>query len=82
MASDQSLQCVFTGISIKDLKKKNYYTQRTLKWKWTVDGRGYDPRGRLHSLVEIGHGIMPMAIISLALIQEGQLSISGEKVCT
>ena len=59
----------FIGNSIKDLKKMNNYTRRPLKWKWTADGRGFDPRVRQHYFVEIGHGISYAAIISLALIQ-------------
>ena len=38
---------------------------------WTPGGRGFNPcRGRQHSFVEI------------LLIQEGQLSVSGERMCT
>ena len=55
----------------------NYYTRRPLKLKWTADGRGFDPRVRQHSFVEIGNGIISSAIISLALIQVWQLSITG-----
>ena len=58
----------------------NYYTQHPLKWKGTADGRWFDPQVRQHSFVEIVHGIISMAIISLALIQIGQLSITGEKM--
>ena len=60
----------------------NYYTRRPLKRKWTADGRGFDPRVRQHSFVEVGHGIISTAIISMPLIQVGQLSITGEKMCT
>ena len=60
----------------------NYYTQRPLKRKWTADVRGFGPRVRQHSLVEISHGIISTAIISMAPIQVGQVSISGEKMCT
>ena len=56
----------------------NYYTRRPLKRKWTADGRGFDPRVRQHSFVEFGHGIIFTAIISLVLIQVGQLSITDE----
>ena len=55
----------------------NYYTRRPLKRKWTADGRGFDPR-----VLEIGHGIIFTAILSLAMIQVGQLSITGEMMCT
>ena len=57
----------------------NYYTRQPLKWKWTADDRGFDPRVRQHSFNEIGHGIISTAIISLVLIQIGQLSITGKK---
>ena len=46
-------------------------------------GRGFNPRrGRQHSFVEINHEIFSTVILSLPLIQEGQLSVSGERMCT
>ena len=47
-----------------------------------ADGRWFDPHVRQHSFVEIGHKIISMAILSLLLIQEGQLSVTGERMCT
>ena len=35
-----------------------------------------------HSYEEIGHEIISTAILSLPLIQAGQLSVSGERMCT
>ena len=50
---------------------------------WKLGGRGFDPRwGRKHSSVEIDHEIFSTVILSLPLIQEGQLSVSGERMCT
>ena len=50
---------------------------------WRPGGRGFNPsRGRQHSLVEIDHEIFSTFILSLQLIQEGQLSVSGERMCT
>ena len=50
---------------------------------WRPGGRGFNPRrGRQHSFVEIDHEIFSTVILSLPLIQEGQLSISGERMCT
>ena len=40
------------------------------------------PRGRQHSFMEIDHEIFSTVILSLLLIQEGQLSVSGERMCT
>ena len=40
------------------------------------------PSGRQHSFVQIDHGISSTVILSLPLIEEGQLSISGERKCT
>ena len=40
-----------------------------------ADGRGFDPHARQHSFVEIGHNLY------LPLIQEGQLSDTGERMC-
>ena len=50
---------------------------------WRPGGRGFNPRrGRQLSFVEIDHEIFSMVILSLPLIQEGQLSVSGERMCT
>ena len=50
---------------------------------WRPGGRGFKPRrGRQHSFVEIDHDIFSTVILSLPLIQEGQLSVSGERMCT
>ena len=50
---------------------------------WRPGGRGFDPRqGQQHYFVEIDHEIFSMVILSLPLIQEGQLSVSGERMCT
>ena len=35
-----------------------------------------------HSFVEIDHEIFSVVILSLLLIQEGQLSVSGKRKCT
>ena len=50
---------------------------------WRPGDCGVNPRrGRQHSFVEIDHEIFSTVIISLPLIQEGQLSVSGERMCT
>ena len=50
---------------------------------WRPGGSGFNPRrGRQHSFVEIDHEIFSTIILSLPLIQEGQLSVSGERMCT
>ena len=49
---------------------------------WYSRGRGFDPPVRQHSFVEVGHGIISTAILSLPLIQVGQFSVTGEKICT
>ena len=52
-------------------------------YDWRPGGRGFNPRrGRQHSFVEIDHEIFSTVILSLPLIQEGQLSVSGERMCT
>ena len=38
--------------------------------------------GRQHSFVEIGHELFSVVILSLLLNQEGQLLVSGERMCT
>ena len=44
----------------------------------------FNPRRRCrqHSFVEIDHEIFSKVNLSLPLIQEGQLSVSGERMCT
>ena len=50
---------------------------------WRPEAHGFNPRrGRQHSFMEIDHEIFSMVILSLPLIQEGQLSVSGKKMCT
>ena len=46
-------------------------------------GRWFNPRrGRQHTFMEIDREIFSTVILSLPLIQEGQLSVSGERMCT
>ena len=40
------------------------------------------PASRQHSFVEIDLEIFSTVILSLPLIQEGQLSVTGERMCT
>ena len=50
---------------------------------WRPGGRRFNPRqGRQRSFVEIDREIFSMVILSLPLIQGGQLSVSGERMCT
>ena len=50
---------------------------------WRPGGRGFNPhRGRQHSFVEIDHEIFSTVILSLPMIQEGQMWVSGERMCT
>ena len=44
--------------------------------------RGFDPLVQQYSFMEIGHEIISMAILSLLLSQVGQLSVTGERMCT
>ena len=48
---------------------------------WYADGCGFDPHVQQHSFVEFGHEIISMAILYLSQIQEGQLSVTGERMC-
>ena len=50
---------------------------------WRPGGQGFNPcRGWQHSFVEIDHEIFSTVILSLPLIQEGHLSVSGQRMCT
>ena len=43
---------------------------------------GSTPPGRQHSFLEIDHEMFSTVILSLPLLQEGQLSVSDERMCT
>ena len=50
---------------------------------WRPGGCRFNPcRGRQHSFMEIDREIFSTVILSLQLIQEGQLSVSGKRMCT
>ena len=50
---------------------------------WRQGGHGFNPcRGRQHSFVDIDREIFSTVFLSLPLIQEGQLSVSGERMCS
>ena len=50
---------------------------------WRPGGRGFNSRrGRQHSFVETNREIFSTVILSLPLIQEGQLSVFDERMCT
>ena len=49
---------------------------------WYADGRRFDPPVQKHSFVAIGHEIISIAILTIPLIQEEQLSVTGERMCT
>ena len=49
---------------------------------WYADSRGFYPHVRQYSFVEIGHEIISTAILSLPLIQEGHMSVTGERMFT
>ena len=50
---------------------------------WRQGSRGFNPRrGQQHSFVEIDREIFSTVILSHPLIQEGQFSVSGERMCT
>ena len=49
---------------------------------WYADGCGFDPHVRQNSFVKIGNELISVAILSLPLIQEGQLSVTDKRMCT
>ena len=44
-------------------------------------GRGFDPHIQHHSFMETGHENISTAILPLPQIQEGQWSVTGERMC-
>ena len=69
-------------------RRKSHPIQSQLNTMVQLDARpiedqevtGSTPPGRQHSFMEIDHEIFSMVIISLSLIQEGQLSVSGKRM--
>ena len=50
---------------------------------WRPEGHGFNPhQGRQYSFMEIDHEIFSTVILSLPLIQEEQLSVSVQRMCT
>ena len=47
---------------------------------WYSGGRRFDPPVRQHSSMGSGHKIISTAILSLLMIQVGQLSVTGERI--
>ena len=61
---------------------QHYLTKQTLPYLKMYTDLLKTTKRRQHSLVEINHEIFSTVILSLPLIQEGQLSVSGERMCT
>ena len=86
-ASDLGLHCLpITLLWVSQLqwvKCPTSVAQLDAPSDWRPGGRGFNPRrGRQHSFAEIDHEIFSTVILSLPLIQEGQLSVSGKRMCT
>ena len=61
-----------------------FFMEKLEKWASVVNrSLGFQtPLGRQQSFMEIDHEIFSTVILSLPLIQEGQFSVSGERMCT
>ena len=74
--------CVYTYLCI-NIPIPALVAQLDAPSDWKPGGRGFNPRrGRQYSFMEIDHEIFSTVILSLPLIREGQLSVSGERMCT
>ena len=71
--------CIF---QFKYMQHLNSCLSITLDYAWYADGRGLGSQVRQHSFVEFGHAKISTAILSFPLIQEGQLSVTGDRMCT
>ena len=71
--SDNARKCTLTHVPAS-------VAQLDAPSDWRPGGRGFNTRrGRQHSFVEIDREIFSMVILSLLLIQEGQLSVFWRK---
>ena len=50
------------------------------EYSWYSGGHRFYPLVRQYSVLEIGYEIISMTILSLPLVQLGQLSVTGEKM--
>ena len=78
---------IFHSLRLRLLANMSTCRPRWLSWMRRPNGdqeiTGSIPaRGWQHSFAEIDHEIFFTVILSLPLIQEGQLSVSGERMCT
>ena len=72
---------IFSGV--RSIYRSASVAQLDAPSDWRPGDRGFNPRrGRQHSFMEIDHEIFSTVILSLPLIQEGQLSVSGERMST
>ena len=71
------------GVIMLNFLAKNSTITGAYSSDWRPGGHRFNPcRGRQHSFVEIDHEIFSTVILSFPLIQEGQLSVLGERMCT
>ena len=80
------LTCASLEIRSKSSKCNQLYWPRWLNWmriRLVIRRLRVRPLpGLQHSFMEIDHEIFSMVILSLLLIQVGQLSVSGKGMCT
>ena len=84
---DVSCFLLFHDIHINDVARKELFLctpRNNLDMRPTGDQEvaGSAPPGRQHFFMEIDHELFSTNILSLPLVQEGQLSVSGERMCT
>ena len=78
-----ALHSIYDPVAFYNTDKPASVAQLDVPSDWRPGGRGFNPcRDRQHSFVETDHEIFSTVILSLQLIQEGQLSVSGERMCT
>ena len=83
MAAKSRLWVKGVSVSIQSTFVTASVAQLDVPSDWRPGGHGFNPRrGRQHSFVEIDREIFSTVILSLPLIQEGQLSVSGKRMCT
>ena len=83
LASLPELKSQLTQKMAQNLIKPASVAQLDVPSDWRPGGHKFNPcPGRQHSFVEIDHEIFSKVILSLPLIQEGQLSVSDKRMCT
>ena len=77
-----SLDVLYSSQMLQAIKKTGRGSLIGSEFAWHASGPEFDPHVRHILSWRLGHENISTAILPLPLIQEEQLSVSGERMCT